>query len=68
MIAISTNEGVLRVHAEVRIPSSESGAWDAARCGKLVDLISDYVEAAELVDETTRTWPRYKYAVPRDED
>lgn len=58
MIAVTTHEGVLRIHAEVRIPSAEAGTWDPARLGKLIGLIRDYTEAAELVDSETRTLPR----------
>jgi len=39
------------VEAEMRIPNAKGGVWDPARIAKLVQLIQDVVNAAEMVDE-----------------
>ncbi len=59
MIAVAANDGVLRVHVEVKIPSAEGGQWSPERHAKLAELIRDYVDAAELVDDTARGPRRY---------
>lgn len=58
MIAVSVTDGVLRVYAEVKVPSAEAGTWSPARQGKLLQLIRDYVEAAEVVDDAAH--PRWR--------
>lgn len=50
MVAVTTFGGVLRVQAELEIPSAPGGSWDEVRVAKLVSLIREMVEAAELVD------------------
>lgn len=54
MIAVSANDGVLRVQAELRIPSAESGTWSPERQARLAELINEYRDAAELVDDAER--------------
>jgi hypothetical protein len=53
MIAITTIDGVLRIHAEVKIPSAECGQWSPSRIGRLAELITKMVAAGEFVDSET---------------
>lgn len=50
MIAISTINGVLRIQAEIPVPNAKALPWDHSRMAKLMELIEQYVEAAEMVD------------------
>jgi hypothetical protein len=50
VIAITTIGGVLRVVVETEIPSAAGGQWSEARIARLIETISETVEAAELVD------------------
>lgn len=49
-VIVATIEGDLRVHGEFRVPHAEAGTWSVQRTAKLMDLIEDYVAAAEMVD------------------
>lgn len=60
MIAVATESGVLHVYAKVRIPSAEAGQWSPERHATLIELIRDYVEAAELVDGNESITPELK--------
>lgn len=50
MIVITTEGRHLRIQADVAIPNAEAGQWDAPRIARLMELIEQYVEAAEMVD------------------
>lgn len=59
MLAISANDGTLCIFGEIPIPSAEAGQWSEARIGKLMELIKETVDAAELVDSAAKEIPRY---------
>lgn len=54
MIAITTIEHELRIQATVRLPCAEAGQWSAERIAKMVQIVDDYVRAAEEVDAAMR--------------
>lgn len=59
MILVNASDGILNIQAEVKIPSAPVGHWSPERHARLAELISDYVSAAELVDNAERENRRY---------
>jgi len=64
MIAIFTENGQLRITAEIPIPHAPKGQWSPARIGKLANLISEMVAAGEMVDEAEAAIAEAKRAAP----
>jgi len=54
MIGITTENGTLRIVADIPIPNAEGGQWSAARIASLVKAIQERIDAAEFVDGAIR--------------